>query len=497
MIPGDTFKKAFFIIILPVLYMVSGCSTLKPPTVADRMWIPPVQERITAQETAVSVMTGKARISATKPLTLARCVDIALANSPTTQAAWISAQKAEDQLKQTEAEWYPKVTGYLNANLEKQDLNYKTVNTTTEYAYYGPALTVTYLLFDFGGRDARVQQAVETLRISNFLFNQAIQDLVLHVEQAYYSLYSAQKTVEIERANVKDVRKILYLTKRKFGCGMVPAVDLHKARARYEDELYALAQAEGSEETSKANLANVLGLPADMAFEITVPSDHVMMDMTREDVTRLINEGLANRSDLSALRADIRAKEAAVKAADSSLWPRINAQVSSYGNDYDYHRSTTTEISDDSKYAGFIGLTWDIFDGFHNWNVRRAAEKDLALAREELKKYELKTSSDIWSAYYDVKASDRKRKHSRAFLHEARTAFGMVVKGYEAGLQNMLDLLTAQRDLSDARLKKIQGDVGWFVSLAKLIHSAGGLSSQKDIDERVLGMKRHDMEIQP
>ena len=361
----------------------------------------------------------------------------------------------------------------------------KTYKTTNDYSYYGPALSVTYLLFDFGGRDSRVRKAVETLRMSNFLFNQAMQDLILEVEVAYYSLYTAQKAVEIGNANVRDAQKILYLTKRKYEIGLVPSVDVHKARARCEDELYALAQAEGSNQTSKANLSKVLGLPADIEFEITMPSDDVMIDMAKEGVAKLIEEGLANRSDISALRANISAKEAAVIAANSSLWPRISAEVSGSRNDYNYYSGTG--LDDDNKFAGFVGLTWDIFDGFYNWNVKRAAERDLELSKQQLIKTELKTSADIWSAYYDFKASGSKREHSRAFLNEAQITFGMVVKGYEAGLQNILDLLTAQRDLSDARLKKIRGKIDWFVSLAKLIHSAGGLSAQKDIDQKVLG----------
>ena len=240
---------------------------------------------------------------------------------------------------------------------------------------------------------------------------------------------------------------------------------------------------------SKADLAKVLGLPADMEFEITMPSDDVMIDMTKEEVTKLIEEGLANRSDISALKANVIAKEAAVKAADSSLWPSISVEVSASRNEYNYYHSATTELNDDNKFTGFVGLTWDIFDGFYNRNVKRAAERDLEIAKQQLIKTELKTSADIWSAYYNFKASGSKRKHSRAFLNEAQTTFGLVVKGYEAGLEDILDLLTAQRDLSDARSKKIRAEIDWFISLAKLIHRAGGLSTQKDIDKKVLGAR--------
>ena len=121
------FNRAIYIFILSILWFASGCSTLKPPATPDKMWVPPVRDKIPPKRIPVSPAEGQEKISPSSPLTLARCVDIALANSPSTQVAWIRARRAEAELKQSESEWYPKVRGYLNANLQKQDQNYEDV----------------------------------------------------------------------------------------------------------------------------------------------------------------------------------------------------------------------------------------------------------------------------------------------------------------------------------------------------------------------------------
>ena len=53
---------------------------------------------------------------------------------------------------------------------------------------YGPTLSLSYVLLDFGARAARGDVAQASLLAANLEQNQAIQDVVLAVEQAYYLL---------------------------------------------------------------------------------------------------------------------------------------------------------------------------------------------------------------------------------------------------------------------------------------------------------------------
>ena len=64
---------------------------------------------------------------------------------------------------------------------------------------------------------------------------------------------------------------------------------------------------------------------------------------------------------------------------------------------------------------------------------------------------------------------------SEAFLESTTDSHELAVVGYRTGLKDILDLLQAQSQLSDARSKLIESRKELFVSLAELIHATGML----------------------
>src|SRR5213080_1408066 len=110
------------------------------------------------------------------PLTLAQAIDIALANNPDTRIAWLEARAAEAGVGSARSTYFPEVDVLASATRLRSSA--AGARATTIIA---PSLALTYLLFDFGGREAQVEQARQTLVAANFANNAAMQDVVLRV----------------------------------------------------------------------------------------------------------------------------------------------------------------------------------------------------------------------------------------------------------------------------------------------------------------------------
>ena len=161
-----------------------ACSTGKPsPGVApvvNARWTPPAE---TARKTEPH---GPAVAPPAGPISLAQIIDVALANNPDTQTAWLTARAAEAGLGSERADYYPQVDVLANATRSRS-----ASENAESQTVLAPSVALTYLLFDFGGRDARVEQARQTLIAADFLHNQVIQDVILRVEQVYYQYLAA------------------------------------------------------------------------------------------------------------------------------------------------------------------------------------------------------------------------------------------------------------------------------------------------------------------
>src|SRR5580765_5976771 len=94
-------------------------------------------------------------VTADTPVTLAQIVDIALANNPTTRQAWLAARAAQANLGSAQSAYYPEID--LNASLSRTQST--ALNSVSRQTTFAPSLSLSYLLFDFGGREATVEGA--------------------------------------------------------------------------------------------------------------------------------------------------------------------------------------------------------------------------------------------------------------------------------------------------------------------------------------------------
>jgi len=51
---------------------------------------------------------------------------------------------------------------------------------------------------------------------------------------------------------------------------------------------------------------------------------------------------------------------------------------------------------------------------------------------------------------------------------------------YKNGLDSILDVLSAQATLANARVQQVQARLNWFAALAAMGHAMGGLDAPKD-----------------
>jgi outer membrane protein len=180
---SGTSRASSFLILnskfLILLLLVTGCAsarndvgTAKSPST---QWTPPANAVPAATPASRNDLTLPPNFTPGMPITLAQVVDIALANNSTTRLAWLQARAAQAGVGSAESAYLPEV------DVDAQIANLRTTSTAAQTTF-GPSLALNYLLFDFGGRAATVEGARQALIASDFLHNQAIQDVILRTQ---------------------------------------------------------------------------------------------------------------------------------------------------------------------------------------------------------------------------------------------------------------------------------------------------------------------------
>ncbi|MEJ2554387.1 MAG: TolC family protein [Gammaproteobacteria bacterium] len=87
---------------------------------------------------------------------------------------------------------------------------------------------------------------------------------------------------------------------------------------------------------------------------------------------------------------------------------------------------------------------------------------------------------EVWQAYQNLRTSVATVDSSEAQLKSAQLAAEVTNARYKNGLATILDLLSAQTTLANARVQRIQARLDWAAARTALGHAVGGLKAPAD-----------------
>lgn len=239
-------------------------------------------------ERVATVITTGIRNSMTRAVrlfSLAQAIDVALMNNPSTRAAWLETRAAESALGSRRSTCFPEVD--LDASLSRSRSTQAAAWTT-----WGPSISLTYLLFDFGGRAAQVEEARQTLIATAYSQNQTIQNVVLRTRQACYSYLAAKALVAAQTSAVRERQTAVDAADARHGAGVATIADVLQARTARSQAQLAYESFEGNLCGAEGTLSNAMGFPPTARFTVgdlpaDLPVDTVAPDVEQQSPNSL------------------------------------------------------------------------------------------------------------------------------------------------------------------------------------------------------------------
>ena len=453
---------------------VSGCASLASSGPAATVssssalpWAPPPGAAPPAASPKPPEIPEDLRARATN-LTLTDVVDVALRNSPQTREAWWRARAAAAEIDIRRASLLPEIDAQLQWLRARQA--FSGGQTTFSQTTLGPGLTLNYLLFDFGGRQADVEAARQALFAENFLHNQSIQDVVLQVERAYYQYQGTKALLAGERTSLQEAQTNLQAADERRRAGVATITDVLQTRTALAQAQLNVETLEGQLQAVRGGLAAAMGLPASIPYDVApLPAD-LAPRATGEAVEDLIARALAGRPDVEAARSQALAAASDVARERAGLLPRLSLQAG-VSNPY-YGGALNTP---GGLYSGALVLSYPLFDAGGRAARVRQSQADLEASRARVETLEQQATLQVWTDYAALRTAAQRIETSRVLLQNAQESETATSERYRAGVGSILDLLTAQSTLASARAQEVQARADWLLALAQLAHDTGVL----------------------
>lgn len=399
---------------------------------------------------------------------LAELSEYALQHRPESRAAWQGIQAEAARLDAEQAAYWPTLTAQFNFT-QSQGLSSSGASVPV-LNRYGPSLSLSYVLADFGARKAGIEAQRYQLVAALLNSNRRLQDAVAAVEQAYFALHAARAQVEAFRQQEAALNASLDAVSLRLNTGLVARADQLRARAALTEAEIARASAERDVEKAEAVLKQAAGIAQTTRLVLdwqSPPQDALAANTALAD---LLDEALRSRPDLQALQAASAAARADAERARAARFPTLSLSGNTARTSFlEDNRATST------TYSVGVNLSVPLFDGGRLRALARAADRDADRLEAEERVQANSVTREVADAYYDTRHAQTQRSRINDLMASASESAQAAEARYQAGVGSLLELLTAQTDLARARQTAAQSETEWLAAFSRLSYALGRL----------------------
>jgi outer membrane protein len=332
-----------------------------------------------------------------------------------------------------------------------------TVPTNTSYS---GSLALSLDLFEGFRRFGTMRAAAATLDAADAgLVNQRYQ-VTAATAQLFFTALADEDLVRVAAAQLQRAKQSLQISANRFAVGAALRSDTLTATVDLGTAQLTLLQAQGNLATAQANLGRQVGVD----HPVHPVRDSVFAPLP--DTMGLRAQVLDASPQVRQADAQARAARAQITVAHAQYWPAFSA---SYSNGYTGLDAPWTGTQNYiNNWSLRFSLSWTLFDGFSREGnqVSASVQRDVAEAhaadlRLQLNALFTQQIAALFTASAQIGFAD-------ANVAAAAEALRVQQDRYRLGAGTLLDLVTAEANVTQAEVNQVQARYDYLNARAQL-----------------------------
>ena len=337
-------------------------------------------------------------------------------------------------------------------------------NVVGPISYFDLRATLTQNLVDLTALN-NYRSSRYVVQANEAAMGDARDTVVLAVGASYLQVVAAKARLTSERAQQETSDALYHQTLKHRSAGLAAQLDLNQDRVRAQTERQRLATLENDLYRQKINLARLTGLPPNEDYEIT--DDIGYSPAPAISVDDAVRQAFAERSDLKAAKAQLKAAEKTLMAARAERYPSLSVSA-------DLGEIGTRFNQADHTYTVTGTLNIPIWQGGRARGDIEQAQAAFDQRRAELEDMRARIESDVRNAYLDLEAAASQVELSRDNQQVARDNLRLTREKFEAGVSDSVEVSQAQQAVASADLDYTTALFAHNLAKLSLVRSLGG-----------------------
>lgn len=338
------------------------------------------------------------------------------------------------------------------------------------------SLSLTQPVFRWD-RWVALEQADSLVTQAQAQYGAAEQELMVRTAERYFGVLGAQDALRLAGKEKESIGRQLEQAQQRFEVGLSAITDVQEAQARYDTAVATEIRARNQLDSAREQLREIIGEQRENLDPVR-DTDFRLVTPEPQQQQIWVDTALQQNPGLAAARAGSEAARQQIQIARSGHYPTVDANAS-----YTYLDSNFGGIRELERNDGTIGLQLAVplyQGGAVNSRTREArfrfdeARERLDVTQRAIERQTRDAYRGVVTGISEVRAAEQARTSSTTALDAAQT-------GFEVGTRTIVDVLDAQRALTQAELTLYLARYNYLLNTLRLKQAAGTLAPD-DLD---------------
>ena len=395
-------------------------------------------------------------------LNLQQCIEIALQQHPSINAATSNIRITDSKIGQARAGYYPQLT--LQSGYQRIGPPSTSIINPDPYNQYSNTLSLSQTIFDFGKTYNQVQIQSLGKESSQADLQDVSGQVILGVKQAYYSYLQAKKSQGVAIETVNQFQQHYEIAKVFFETGKTSKIDVTSAEVNLSNARINLLKADNARRIARITLTNAMGIMNAPEYEIKDDLDYRPYEVSMDEA---LQNAYKNRPDLLSTLKKKEGLEKTIYLSKKGYLP-VLAGNAAYGYTGDYR-----EMDNDRAWSVGVTLTFPLFTGLSTKYQIDEAKANLDVLKANEDSLMQKVYLQVESAYLSLKEAAERISAGKIIVKQAEETVALAKGRYTAGVGSSIEITDAMITLNNAKMTYINALADYAVAQANLEKAMG------------------------
>jgi outer membrane protein len=400
------------------------------------------------------------------PISLSDAILMAQKNAPAAVQARGSISTADASVKQSYAAFLPSFNisaGSQHQQGDRFDTQGNLVPFTGNPTNYSTSLSSSLQLFDGGRRFFDIKKTKADVHAAEAGETVSRYQIALQVKQQYYNILAARESQSAANAQVQQASEQLKSSSLRLRAGAATVSDSLRSLVALGNARLAQLTAINNLQLANATLTRLVASPTTVTATVSDTLDQTVEIPDMASLEPLIEHSPA----VEQANAQLNSAHASLRSAKTSYLPTINMNFNRGGSGVDPQFGFG-----DKRYAYNQNLSFSMaFPLFNNLNrevtvARAIVSEDVAEANLRDAKYF--AHQTLVQSLGQMRTAQEQVAIQQITVNAAAEDLRVQQRRYELGATTLLDLLTSQTQLDNARTALIRARYDYRVAKAQL-----------------------------